>query len=172
MKDKFLKKLFRLPNYLSLQVAGIEICNRSIKYIEFSNKKDVFSIRNFGKVNLAPNIVMNGEILNKNALVKALAEVKKNISSDFVAVSIPEEKTYIFDAEIPKEARTNIREALEFKIEENVPLKLEESSFEYEVVDECKSQKDILLSVSVISKKVLSDYAEVLNHANIYPLSF
>jgi hypothetical protein len=36
MKANFFKKLFYLPNYLSLPVAGIEICNNSVVWIEFS----------------------------------------------------------------------------------------------------------------------------------------
>ena len=172
MKANFLKKLLYIPNYLSLPVAGVEICNKSIKYIEFFNKKGIFSIKNFGEISLLPNTVKDGDILNKNSLIKALIEVKNNISADFIKVSIPEEKTYIFDIQIPKEAETNIREVLEFKIEENVPLKLEESSFEYEIVDDNKSQKDLMLNVSVIPKRVISDYTDVLNQAGLYPLSY
>ncbi|MFA5651952.1 MAG: pilus assembly protein PilM [Candidatus Paceibacterota bacterium] len=173
MKANFFKKLFYIPDYLSLPVAGVEICNKSIKYIEFFNKKGVFSIKNFGEVSIAPNVVKDGDVLNRDALAKALIEVKNNISSDFVKVSIPEEKTYIFDTQIPKEAKTDIREALEFKIEENVPLKLEEVYFEYEVVNHSpKTMKDLIVNVSVIPKMVISDYTEVLNQANLYPLSF
>lgn len=171
MSSNIFKKILYLPNYLSLPVAGVEICNRSIKYIEFFNKNGVFSIKNFGEVNLAPNIIKNGDILNKNALAQALIEVKKNISADFVKVSIPEEKTYIFDVQLPSEAKTNIREALEFKIEENVPLKLAESSFEYEVVDD-SSSKEMTLNVSVMSKRIIAEYTEMLEQAEIHPISF
>jgi type IV pilus assembly protein PilM len=171
MKANFLKKIFYLPNYLSLPVTGIEICNRSIKYIEFFNKKGVYSIKNFGEVFLSPNVMKDGDILNKTSLIKALSEVKKNISTDFVKVSIPEEKTYIFDTKIPKEAQINIKEALEFKIEENVPLKLNESFFEYEIIDN-KSVEEIMLSVSVVPKKFISEYSDVFDQAGIYPLSY
>ncbi len=172
MKANFLKKLFYLPNYLSMPAAGIEICNRSIKYIEFFNKKGIFSIKNFGEIKLEQNIIKDGDILNKNALVKALLEVKDKISSDFVKVSIPEEKTYIFDTQVPKEIITNIREALEFKIEENVPLKLDEISFEYDVVDDKKTLKDMIVNVSVIPKRAVYDYADALEQAGLYPVSF
>jgi type IV pilus assembly protein PilM len=172
MNANFFKKIFRPPNFLSLSVAGVEISNESIKYIEFTNKKGIFSIKNFGQINLDKNIVKDGDILNKEALVKALIEVKKNISSDFVKVSIPEEKTYIFDTQIPEEAKNNIREALEFKIEENVPLKLDESSFEYEIVGSDTSSRGIILNVSVMPKRVLSEYTEVFNRVGIYPIGY
>ena len=172
MNTNFLKKLLYIPNYLSLDVAGIEICNDSVKYIEFFNKKGVFSIKNFGEVFLSPNIVKDGDILNKNSLIKALIEVKNNISSDFVRVSLPEEKTYIFEVALPSEIKTNIREALEFKIEENVPLKLAESIFEYEIIGDNQQLKNTIFSVSVAPQKVISDYTEVLDQAGLQPLSF
>ena len=172
MKVNFLKKLLYVPNYLALPVAGIEICNKSIRYIEFFNKKGIISIKNFGEVSLASGVVRDGEILNRSILVKTLAEVKKNISSSFVKISIPEEKTYIFDTQIPREAENNIREALEFKIEENVPLRLEESSFEYEVVNDDKKSKDMTVNVSVIPKRVIADYSEILEQAGLYPISY
>ena len=172
MNANFFKKLFYPPAYLALSVAGIEISNESIKYIEFFNKKGVFTIKNFGEIALSQNTVKDGEILNKDALMRAFFELKKDISSDFVKVSIPEEKTYIFDTQIPEEARGNIREALEFKIEENVPLKLDESSFEYEIIGRDVSSKNILLNVSVVPKRVVALYTEIFNKAGIYPISF
>lgn len=173
MKANFLKKLFYLPAFLSLPIAGIEICNKSIKYIEFFNKKGSISIKNFGEVAIAQNIIKDGDILNKNALAKMLVEVKNKITSDFVKISIPEEKTYVFDVQMPKEARSNIREALEFKIEENVPLKLEEISFEYEIIkDEKNTLKDMTVNVSVIPKRVIDDYSEVMDIAGFNPISF
>ena len=172
MIANFFKKIFYPPNYLSLPVAGIEICNKSIKYIEFFNKKGFFSVKKFGEVFLPPNIVKDGSVINRNALVKALTEVKNNISSDFVKLSIPEEQTYIFNVKLPKEAKTNVKEALEFKIEENVPLKLEESSFEFEIVEDKASSQDVTLNVSVIPQKIISDYTNIFDQVGIYPISF
>lgn len=172
MKANLLKKLLYVPNYLSLQVAGVEICNKSVKYIEFFNKKGLFSIKNFGEISLLPGIVKEGNILKKDDLVKALTEVKNNIVSDFVRVSVAEEESYIFDVILPKEAKTNIREALEFKIEENVPLKLEEASFEYEIVEEKKDSKEMIVNVSVIPKKLINEYTELLNQVGMHPISF
>ncbi len=172
MRFNLLKKILSVPNYLSLPVAGIEISNSSIKYVEFVNNNGVLSLKKASEVMLEPNIVKNGDIINKTTLIEALVEVKNNITSDFVKVSIPEEKSYIFDVVLPKEAKNNVREALEFKIEENVPLKLDEVYFEYEIVEDEINSKNIVLSVSVISKKVISDYVELFDKAGLFPRSF
>jgi len=172
MKTNFFKKLFSIPDYLSLSVAGIEICDRSIKYIEFFNKNGFYSVKNYGEIFIPSNTVKGGDILDKKALISALIEVKKKISSDFVKVSISEDKTYIFDVQIPREAVHNLKEVLEFKIEENVPLKLEESSFEYEIVEDKKTFKNIVVNVSVIPKRIISDYSYVFDQAGIYPIAY
>ena len=96
MKTNFLKKIFYPPQYLSMKAAGIDIHNQSIRYIEFDYEKSNPSVKNFGEIYLSPNIIKDGEIINKNAFVKALSEVKRKISSDFVKISIPEEKTCAF----------------------------------------------------------------------------
>lgn len=172
MSMNFLKKIFYPPSYLSLPVAGIEISNGSIKYIELIDKKGSLRVSKFGEISLPADVVKNGYILKKEALVKALIEVKKKISADFIKVSIAEEKTFIFDTQIPKEAENNIREVLEFKIEENVPLKLDSAYFEYEQVSNDDVSNSIVLTVSVIPKKVISEYTEVFDGANMYPVSY
>jgi Tfp pilus assembly PilM family ATPase len=96
MKFNFFKKIFRLPGFLSLSSAGIEICNDSIKYIELVDKNGSFYLKNYGEIFISQGIIKDGEIIEKGLLVKALESVKKKITSDFVRVAIPDEKTYMF----------------------------------------------------------------------------
>lgn len=172
MKANFFKKIFYPPNYLFLPAVGLEICNGSIKYIEFNHKNGLFSVKKFGQTFLLADTIKGGSVLNKNNLVKALGEMKSKISSDFVKVSIPEEKTYIFDVKLPKEAKDNLREALEFKIEENVPLKLEDCFFEFEIIEEKEASDHLVVNVYVVPRKVVLDYTESLIQAGIYPVAF
>lgn len=174
MKTNFLQKLFYPPNYLSMKAAGVDIRNRSIRYIEVADKRGNLFIKNFGTVSLPPNTVENGEIINKDALVKALLEVKGKISSDFVKVSIPEEKTYIFDTQILLVKGSDERESIEFKLEENVPLKIDEISFGYDIIkkEEKEISDSLVASVSAIPKKVIENFTEVFTFAGLAPIGF
>jgi type IV pilus assembly protein PilM len=173
MKTNFFKKLFYPPNYICMPVAGVDICNRSIKYIEFSNKNGNFALKNFGEIPLSENIIKNGEILNKRELVKALSELKKKISADFISVSIPEEKSYMFYTSIPNIKGSDIRQAIEFRLEENIPIKVDEAAFEYHLIKNKKDEMgNIFVSVSVIPKNVVAQYSEVLDLAGLSTTSF
>jgi hypothetical protein len=48
MNTNFFKKILRVPDFLSLPIAGLEISNNSIKYIEFDNNNGKISVKNFG----------------------------------------------------------------------------------------------------------------------------
>jgi Tfp pilus assembly PilM family ATPase len=90
-----------------------------------------------------------------------------------INVSISEEKSYVFDCLIPNVDDKDIRQAIEFKLEENVPYKADEVSYEYDVIKKPKnSDGEILASVSVIPKKITESYAEALTSAGLFPISF
>ncbi len=172
MNTNFFKKILRVPDFLSLPIAGLEISNNSIKYIEFDNNNGKISVKNFGSIPLVSNIVKDGDILNKDVLTRILSDMKNKITSDFIKVSIPEEKAYIFNVHMPKEAKKHLREALEFKIEENVPLKLSEVIFEYEIINDDKDSKEILVNVSVVPKNIIETYTEILTQAGFFLAGF
>ena len=172
MKPNFFKKIFCIPKNLSMPAIGVDIGNRFIRYIDLDNKKNKIFLKKYGEISIPPGVIKDGEILNKEILVKLLIELKKQISCSLVRVSIPEDKNYIFNIKIPKVPEKEIRQVLEFKIEENVPLKLEESIFEYDIIRESLDKKELFLNVSVIPKKIISDYSEIFSLAELYPMSF
>ncbi len=173
MTSNFIKKIFSVPDYISLSSSGIEIYNNSIKYIEFSNIDGAIQLSNFGEVLLKPNIFKDGEILNREELIKALHIVKGNLKKSFVKVSIPEEKTYLFNIKLPYVNQEEIRSVLEYKIEENVPLKLEESIFEFKHIIKPKNKnEELFLNVTVIPKSIIDIYTEIFNEVGLNIVSF
>jgi len=173
MKFNFIKRIFNPPEYIEMPSAGIEIGNRFIRYVEYKYTKGELRLSNSGEVLLPPNVFESGKIINKNELVKALVSVKEKLEYDFVKVSVPEEKTYVFNTKIPNIKPKEIRQALEFKLEENVPLKVEEVVFEYETIEKLKdSEGDLFLNVSVIPKQTIEEYINAIFLADMKLISF
>ncbi len=170
MKMKLLKNFFRLPNYLSMPAVGIEISNRSIKYVDFIKKDGDLNLEDFGEVAIDSGIIENGCIIKKDELIKILSDLKINFSSKFVRLSIPEENIYIFSTKIPLVKDSEIRQTLEFRIEENVPLKRDEVIFEYDVLG--KEGEEILLNVFVVPKQIILGYIDILNLSGLSPIAF
>jgi len=172
MPSLFLKKIFSLPNYISMPASGVEICNKSIKYIEFDKINGETKLSNYGEVFLPQGVFKDGEILNRAEFIKALDIVKDHLKNYFVKVSVPEEKTYLFNIKLPYLKPEEIRQALEFRLEENVPLKALESSFEFKLIRKPKkSTEDLFLNVSVIPKKTVEEYSDVFRTVGLNIIS-
>ncbi|NDF13372.1 MAG: hypothetical protein EB060_11240 [Proteobacteria bacterium] len=60
--------------------------------------------------------------------------VKKELGLSFVQVTLPEDKAYIFRTSIPKVSEAQVRQAIEFQLEENVPLSPAEAVFDFIVL--------------------------------------
>jgi type IV pilus assembly protein PilM len=151
-----------------MPASGIEICNRCIRYIEFCDEKGEIRLSNFGEIPLVPGVFKDGDILNKNELIKTLGVVKGYLKNNFVKVSIPEEKTYLFNTKLPYLKPEEIRQALEFKLEENVPLKATESSFEFKLIRKPKrNTEDLFLNVSVIPQKTIEEYSDIFRNVGL-----
>ncbi len=167
------KKLLYPPRYLLMPAAGININDKCIRYLEFVKSHTGLSIQNYGEIALPENIIKEGEILNKNALTKILLDLKNKLSTTFINVSISEEKSYIFDCFVPHVEEKDIPQAIEFKLEENVPYKADEVYFEYELIKKPKiANEEILLSVAVVPKKIIDDYGEIMKSIGLSPVSF
>lgn len=126
----------------------------------------------YGFVPLPEGSVVNGEILKKEPVVKALTEIKDKTKANFARLSIPEEKTYIFKTHLPALAPKEISDILEFKIEENVPLSTKEAVFDYEIVPSIIQKKGLDIVVSVAPLKNIEELQMVLKSADLMPVFF
>ncbi|MBU6370634.1 MAG: pilus assembly protein PilM [Patescibacteria group bacterium] len=168
MKIHFSKGLFRVPRYLSLASAGVIIGGRSIRYVSFAESGGGIRLDRFGEIALPTSAMKDGDIADPDMVVKALGEVRKHIGESFVRIAVPEEKTYLFDTDIPVVKGTNVAESVSFKIEENVPLAEKEVAFEYDVIK--KTDASLAASVSVMPKRTVAAFADACEKAG-FPLA-
>ena len=167
---KFLD-VFPLPKIISIPAAGFDISDESIKHIEFEKNKDKLKIKNYGEKNLPPDIIVNGEIKNENALSDFLSKNYKNSGIKNIIVSLPEEKAFIDIIELPRIETKNIKQALNVQIENYFPLKRGNAVFDYEILDYPDSGTIDAVVAAFPSELILS-YKNILDKAGLYPLSF
>ena len=156
-----------------MSAAGLDISDQAIRFMKFSENKNGLIPKLFGEEKLPQGIIVSGEIIKKDELIKILSSLKQKYSLNFVKVSLPEEKAYFFKTEIPKVENGEIRQSIEFRLEENVPVRVDEAVFDYSVIIEDHMRNDHLdVIVSVIPKQLAESYAEVLEKSGLTAVSF
>jgi|SRR3989338_1955498 len=172
IKNSFLSN-FPVPDFLKMPSVGIDISDGSVRYVEFVEKNGKKRLGKYGRIKLPKGTVIDGEIKDKIKLVNILKTVKQENKFNFVRISIIEKNSYIFKTSIPYKkdiTRSEIRGALNFKIEENVPLSATDVFFDFDILE--VKEGSIELIVSVLPKKIVDQFMEVFNAVGLTPLSF
>lgn len=165
-----LSQFFPSPHYLEQPAVGLDISDMSMRFVELVRQGSEFQIGRFGERAIPRGIIESGEVKKGAELRAILIELKKQHDLQFVVVSLPEEKAYLFDLDIAQMKRDEIRGALELVLEEHVPLKASEALFDYRIIKE--TETTILVNVSVFPRALTDGYLAVFSEAGITPLAF
>lgn len=169
MKQLF-SHYFTTPPYLVMNSCALDISDMSIKYGEIVSTSHGLRLKRFGKEKISKGIVGSGKIQDEVKLIALLKDLKKRLHLKFVRVSLPEEQVYLFTLSVPKTSGDNLRDIILLQIEEHIPLKANETIFDYEIISE--NANSIFIEVVAIATLTIESYLSVFSQAGLSPLSF
>lgn len=169
-RSRFLE-LFPTPAYLQMPAVGVDVSDHTIRFLELVPHKQRLVVRRWGSRELPTGTIVNGEVFGRDAVVSALKEIKKETGIRYVHASLPEEKAYLFATEIPRVSKKEVRGAIELLLEENVPIKPQESVFDYEII-KTLHREQYEVSVSVLPESVVTSHLMLFEEAGLIPLVF
>ena len=173
--SKSLFDFFPPPDYLLMPAVGLDISDRSIKFVELERKNGGFSISKFGSRNLPQGIIESGVIKQKEKFVDFLKSIKEESGAKFINVSLPEEKAFLSRIKIPAAKEEELRGVLEFQFEEHIPLSVQDAVFDFEVIKKEKEEKgEEFLSANIVAfpKNLVESYRDAFEEAGLMPLAF
>ncbi|MBA3733484.1 pilus assembly protein PilM [Patescibacteria group bacterium] len=167
---KYIFEALPTPKILDIPYAGVAISDTAIRCIQFGMKDSMLFIEKFSEKPLAPGIIVSGQINKMEEVVSTLEELKKELHLDYVKISLPEEKAYLFTAKIPIIRQEEVRSAIDSKIEENVPVSPAELIFDYRIIDHrAKGHLDVVVSTLPIT--LVDTYVNMAKSAKLTLLS-
>lgn len=168
-------KLFPAPAYLTLQPAGIDVSPKAIRAVRL--KQETFGFVpdiTYEKIfeEECALLESNEDLKKCEPLRAALQGMQKELELEFVSVSLPETKTYIFKTSVPHEALATLDDALVVKLQENVPLDPSEIVYDYTVLPATKGQSMIDVVVTAFPKGVIAAYTKLFKEFGMTVISF
>ncbi len=171
-----LQRVFPPPQYISFPSVGVDISDTSLKYVQFERERSRdtdLQLKYWGDIDIPAGVVDRGNVHSVERLTEVLKEVRERTKCEYVRVSLPEERAYLFETSIGRNtARKDIRGLLEFKLEENVPLSPRDAYFDYDVVGTTTQGNEIRVAVAVYARDTINNYYEACMGAHVIPLSF
>ncbi len=163
-------KFFPPPQFIQMPAVGFDISDASIRFIELIETRKGFVIGRFGEHTIPAGIIESGEVKKPTALRAIFQEIKKQYNLEYVSVSLPEERAYLFELKLPAMKHNEIHGAIELSLEEHVPLKASEVIFDYEILRE--SEAALRVAVSATPRALVDGYLEAFFDSGIKPISF
>ncbi len=161
-----LLNFFPTPRFLKFSYVGVEITPSALRYAELFHDEGGLRLGKFGEKKFP-----TADISLNEDLRKALRELREKEGIQFAKCILPEEETYLFTADIEGTTEDEIRESIEFHLEENVPISGQDALFEFYVLpigEEGKRQA----AVSVVSRQTVAKYTDILTECGITAVSF
>jgi Tfp pilus assembly PilM family ATPase len=173
-KRKFFD-FFPTPKFLEMPAVGIDISDQAIRFVEIlhsESKHQRFHLKSFGEKKLADGVIVAGIINKPEEIKKLLVEIRKEHDFKFANVSLPEEKGYLFKIELPNIEEKYFAENIELRLEENVPIDVAKSVFDYKLISHHDSSQCTEAVVTVVPDKIINIYTDLFNSASIVPISY
>src|SRR3989344_3281142 len=156
---------------------GLDISDLALKFAKVHRSKAGADIDYFGEVKIPSGVVEKGEVKNEGEL---FALLKKHLidaegrrpQERYVVASLPEEKSFVRLLQLPKIQRKEVASAIRWELEANIPLPIDQTYFDYEIVhspDASSDHFDVL--VTVFPRDIVNSYTNVLKRAGLRPLA-
>ncbi len=157
---------------------GLDISDKSIKVAQLEKNKKGHELTAICQHDIPEGLISKGEILDAKKLVdhvkKTVHCCQPEIKGQHVIASLPEVKTYIKLINVKRETQNkHDREIIETKIKKilpnHVPLPINESFFDWQIIREKNNYYQIL--VGVAPQKIIDDFTKVIKEAGFYPMA-
>jgi len=161
---------FPAPEFLTMPAAALDISPNSIKYLDGSYTHNGCLPQSFDEVFLEPGVIDNGIIVDELPFITALKELRSRHEREFVFVAIPENALYLYTIYLAgRPSKASISQQIEFTFSEHVPIALENSVYDFDIIQ--YNREGILISVTVAPKQVIFGYERALEAAGFKPRS-
>ena len=172
MHQSLFFRLFPPPKYMAMSFAGLEISDDAIRCLQYKSTVHGQEISRYAEVDIPPGVIDGGDVKNDQILKDMMKSFVEKNGLSYVAVSVPEEKAYLFQTDVTGASVGDIAQNIEFKLEENVPLSARDAVFYFDLMPLAATGGILRASVSVVPKTYIEKQIDFLQSFGLSPVAF
>lgn len=119
------------------KVVGLDIGTHAVRAAEVSFGRGLPTLQRFGQVALPYGAVVGGEVIDPPAVAAALRRLWKDagFTSKKVVVGVANQRVVARTAELPSMPDSEMRTALQYQVQELIPIPLADAVLDYQVIE-------------------------------------
>ncbi len=165
-----LTRLFPTPSFVRIPTVGLDFSDATMRFVSLSITPKGLLPHRFAEMSIPEGAMKGGRIVDTQKFVAFLKTVQSQHHLRYVHVSIPESQVYSVTLSLDAATEKDIRGAIELVLEDNIPLKVVETVFDYHILSQTDSV--IVVQVVAMASSVADAYYAAFTEAGIIPVSF
>ncbi len=165
-----LTKVFPTPSFVRVPTVGLDFSDATMRFVALEITPHGLVPKHFAEMVIPEGAMKGGRITDTQKFVSFLKTVKKEHGLHYVHVSIPESQVYSVTLSLDPSAIKDIRSAVELVLEDNIPLKVLETVFDYHILS--RGEGKLIVQVVAMAESVARAYYNAFAEADIVPVSF
>jgi type IV pilus assembly protein PilM len=153
-------------------LTGMDIGSSVVKCLRLDLNQDRPLITHFAMVDLAPEAIVDGEIMDRELVIQALQECaeKAGVGREPVATAVCGRAVIVKKIVMDKMSAEDAREAIFWEAEQHVPFDIDDITLDFQILNEDigAGQMEILLVAA--KKDMVQTHAELIRDAGFQPM--
>lgn len=155
-------------------MVGLDIGSSHIKLMELEQDSKTGQQRlvNFGMVQLPPEAIVDGAVMNTNVIVDAIRELvqQQRVKTKFVAASVSGNAVIIKRINLPQMTVDELEESIQWEAEQYIPFDINDVNIDVQILDgasEDPGQMEVLLVAA--RKELVNEYQALIQQSGLRP---
>ncbi|QQS42668.1 MAG: type IV pilus assembly protein PilM [Acidobacteriota bacterium] len=151
-------------------VAGLDVGSSSVKVVELDGKMNNLTLINLGFENLPDETVVDGQIMELNAVAETIQIVcnDNSVKAPKVVTGVSGHSVIIKNIVLPAMSREELEESIDWHAEEHIPYDLSEVSLDYHVTDEDVEATSVM--IAACKKERLNNIKQAIQLSGKQPI--
>ena len=135
-------------------LVGLDIGTSAIRAAQVKTGRGGGAVTAFGQVPLPPDVVVDGEIRDGEAVAEAIAQLWKRAKfrSKRVVIGIANQRVVVRQIDLPYLDEKELRDSLRFQVADHVPMPVEDAELDFEIIEDFQTEGgDHLMRVLLVA---------------------
>ncbi len=156
----------------SKATVALDIGSNIVKCLRIDHTGEQPIITNFAMIELMPDAIVEGEIMDREMVVEAIRECvnQADIKDDDVSTSIGGRSVIVKKIIMDKMASADAEEAIFWEAEQHVPFDIDDICLDFQIVREDIGANQMEILLVAAKKETVQSHAELIREADLRPV--
>jgi type IV pilus assembly protein PilM len=154
-------------------IVGLDIGSSYLKAVQLKEKKGGYELDSFETLQLPPELVVEGSIIDSLRLVEAIRELTKKgkIKAKQVSIGIAGHASVIIRRILVSEmSEEELTESIKFEAEQYVPFDIEDVAIDFQILGPSDEEGQMDVMLVAVKKDIINEYTAVVTEAGLTPM--